>query len=98
MMTYAQLTLDSFHRKLRVFGITLKNQKDIKKYPHVSFGVPQGQYDTDMHNEVSKAYTWLDKNLGDNWIWSTSFDTGIPDIYFINVDDALMFKLRFKTA
>jgi hypothetical protein len=97
---YPQLTQESFQRKLLVFGITLKTRKDIEKYPRVSLS---GDYDVpsesgEFFERVNEAYTWLDENFGDNWIWSTSLTTGRPDIYFKNEDDAIVFKLRFATT
>lgn len=99
-MIYTQLTHESFQRKLSAFGLTLKTRKDIEKYPCVSLS---GDYEIPAEPDsafarLNEAYAWLDANLGDNWIWSTSLVTGRPDIYFKNTDDALVFKLMFKTA
>jgi hypothetical protein len=99
-MNYPQLTFESFQRKLLVFGLTLKTRKDIEKYPMISLSA---EYEVAsapdaVFERVNEAYTWLDETLGDNWIWSTSLVTGRPDIYFLNQEDAFLFKLRFTTA
>jgi len=44
------------------------------------------------------AADWLDEFVGDNWIWHTFLIEPFTIIWFVNDDDALLFKLRFNTA
>lgn len=45
----------------------------------------------------SEAYTWCQDNFGENWIWSSPIQTDYTDIYFLQPEDALLFRLRFDT-
>jgi hypothetical protein len=49
------------------------------------------------HDYQSEAYTWCQENFGEEWIWSSPFQTSYTDIYFLRPEDALLFRLRFDT-
>ncbi len=76
---------ESIHRKTKVFNLTYGQQTEqIKKYPCVKI-IP------DIRNE---AFTWCEESFGDKWIWA-NYGYGAVEIYFINEDDALVFKLKY---
>jgi hypothetical protein len=45
----------------------------------------------------SEAYKWCQENFGENWIWSSPIQTDYTDIYFLQLEDVLLFKLKFDT-
>ena len=48
--------------------------------------------------EPDTIFAWCDERFGDNWIWSNPIQTDYMDMFFLNQDDALVFKLSFATA
>ena len=101
-MSYPQLILDSFNRKMVVFGLTVKTLKNgLTGRPHAFMDlrgdVQHSEYATVTTNP---AFEWLENNLGDKWIWqmssSPTVDNGII-IYFMDEEDAFMFRLSFAT-
>lgn len=91
MITYKHLTHDGFQQKLKIFGLTLKNKKDIEKYPFIRLKSDEIDY-------VDEICLWCQTNIGDNWIWSSATQTNRFYIYFINDADAFLCKLRFGEA
>lgn len=77
-----------FDGKMLAFGLQHYNYKEaIKKYPTVRIA----------QNDSADQFDWCQKELGNNWIWSSPTNTNYSDIYFLNNDDALFFKLKFGT-
>lgn len=91
MFTYKSLTFDSFERKLKVFGFTLKNRKNLEEYPFIRLASDDIEY-------VDEVCFWCQEKFGDNWIWSSPTQTNRFYIYFLHADDAFMCKLAFGEA
>ena len=77
----------SLHRRLKIFNVDHKSPQRVEDFPSVRI------HDDDQ----SEAYEWCHTNFGENWIWSSLLQTDYTDIYFLNSEDALLFKLRFET-
>lgn len=78
----------SFVRRKSIFNIDYGNAvSSLKDYPLAR--IPD--------DVQAEAYKWLDENFGENWIWSSPIHTEYTDIYFLQPEDALLFKLRFDT-
>jgi cbb3-type cytochrome oxidase cytochrome c subunit len=90
-ITYQSLTHDSFQRKLKVFGLTLKNKKDIEKYPFIRLASDDIEY-------VDEVCYWCQQQFGDNWIWSAPSQLNRFYIYFLTTEDAFLCKLAFGEA
>ena len=69
--------------------ITLSQFKNFEK---VRFNRYNNLFEENIEERV-KMFKWLEKNVGDKWIWSVD----VFDIYFIFLEesDATMFKLSF---
>lgn len=78
---------ESFQRRLKIFNVDYKSIQRIQDFP---FARISDEYQ-------SEAYIWCQKNFGDNWIWSSPIQTDYTDIYFLQPEDALLFRLRFDT-
>ena len=84
------VSLDSFRRKLRIFGLNGKKSsaeidEELKKRIKVRI----------HQDNIPAAYDWCEDRFKDNWTWSNRFQTDYVDIYFIHREDALLFTLRF---
>ena len=87
---------ESFSKKCLNFGI----DTDIKfvdrvKYLNTStFARARIQkYSVD----VGTTFKWCEENLKNEWIWGSPTIANYVDLYFLNDQDALMFKLKFDT-
>lgn len=87
MITYEYLTYDSFERKLKSFGITIKNRKEIEKYASINLLSDDAEY-------VTKVCNWCEERFGDNWIWSNTAQR--LTLYFEDPADATAFILRWS--
>jgi hypothetical protein len=78
----------SFIRRKAIFKVDYCNPlSSLKDYPSARI----------WDNIQSEAYEWLDKTFGENWIWSSPIQTEYTDIYFLQPEDALLFRLRFES-
>jgi hypothetical protein len=79
----------SLRNRLKIFGVSKPylGIDDIKQFPSARIS-DAGQ---------SEAYKWCQDQFGENWIWSSPIHTWWTDIYFLNKQDAVLFKLRFNT-
>jgi len=82
------ITGASFIRRKAIFKVDYTNPKSsLKDYPSARI-CDDYQYE---------AYEWLDETFGENWIWSSPIQTDYTDIYFLQTEDALLFRLRFES-
>lgn len=51
-----------------------------------------------IQDDAPQAQQWCEDHFGDNWIWSSPIQDRYTELYFANTEDALLFKLTFKTA
>lgn len=76
-----------FYKKLRNFGASASSYEKGLKFH-------KARIRRDMAME---AYDWCQSALKNDWIWSSPDHTFYTDIYFKKKEDALLFKLKFKT-
>ena len=77
-----------FNRKCCKLGIRLSNSKERLK----------DLYCARIDNIIKDtAFEWANKHIGDEWIWSSPIHTWWTELYFLKEEDALAFKLTFKT-
>ena len=75
-----------YHRNKKHFTITGEVISNV--HPHCTI----------MSKDFNKANEWLCEFVGDKWIWTFIGGEPLTIIWFVNKDDALLFKLRFNTV
>lgn len=53
---------------------------------------------TIANNDFDEANAWLYEFVGDKWVWTFIGGEPVTIIWFVNNNDALLFKLRFNTV
>ena len=81
------ISLESLHRRQEIFNVDYKSLQRMEDFPFARIS----------DNYQSEAYKWCQENFGENWIWSSPIQTSYTDIYFLQPEDALLFRLRFDT-
>jgi len=81
------ISLESLHRRQEIFNVDYKSLQRMEDFPFARI--------SDAYQ--SEAYKWCQENFGENWIWSSPIQTDYTDIYFLQPEDALLFRLRFDT-
>lgn len=85
-MNYDPLSNESLFRKYSNFGINLcDHANDMSKFIKVLFS----------HGYHYSKYEWLEEHVGDKWLWTHSGDRPYG-VYFLNEDDAIIYKLKFQ--
>lgn len=74
------------YEKAKIFGISPSNWMERSK-GFISVRIA----DADAYD----AFLWCEERFRDNWVWSSQVQVTWTDIYFINPEDALQFKLTF---
>ena len=82
------MNIDNFNRKVTKLGITHSNQK--KRLDEL--------FKVRIDNSIKNvAMDWCDKNMGDKWIYGAPVNCTYTDIWFVDKEDAVIFKLTFTT-
>jgi hypothetical protein len=82
-----EISEESFNRRKIIFGIDEWYWNKRLDYPFVRIADEQQE----------DAYSWCQENFGENWIWASPIQTDYTDVYFLQPEDALLFRLRFNT-
>lgn len=86
------LSEESLLRKMRVFGIEMDSD-----YKTILQFLSKAIIHSHDKNILEPIYKWCDESFEDNWIWGSEYFNTRVAFYFINEEDAVLFKLKFGT-